>query len=1626
MKKGNIMQGNREYSHFAFISYCHTNQKEAEKLRIKIESYRLPTVLRNELETSNGKKFPPYLKPLWLATTDLGPCRLEEGIVKELDDSQFLIVVCSPDSAKSMWVNQEVEHFILMGRYDNIIPYIIDGSPNSGDPDTECFPPILRQERKYVDYSFLTKEENEERHKKLDDMLVNISPVTGQRNGGSLPTEGPRISRLKVIAGMLGVVPEILIQRDKQRRKKNIITASCIALFFIALFSFVGYKVWDRYIRMHVDYYADYVETMGVPEGIFPLTSEQIKQRNSHYRIYTRNQKVRRLEHVNAFGIPIPVKDSEFKDRPMIAEYSYPDNNEGLKNEGLKIKHLDNNGQVLMLYNYSDDKMNQITFTFRNDSGRENPISLKSVTSMNDPFFGENSSGNRGEIGKYILERDDNGRITKEKFYKSSTTYDVPTTDKQGISGFEYKRDEIGRVIEVRYLGSDYKKLCPDKNGVVRRVYQYDPNGNLYDIQYFGMDGNLTSNENGWMHCIKSYNDEGNCIKEKYVDASGKNSLSNNDFCGMKYDYDDHGCLREVAFFDIDEKPCLVSVEKKLFQIEGSLAKVVYQNDGNGRRIEEAYFDADGNPCLCLGIAKSRFQYDERGNLIELSSYDAAGKRCKCSGGYSILRSKYDVKGNDVEHAFYDANDRPCLSIGKYYKGVIIFDEIGNVTSIEFFGTDEKPCISFLGCAKLVREYDPVRGNLIEEDYYDADGNLCQNWKGYAKVTTGCDTRGNTNEFAFWDAEGNLCNTAYGYARETVDYDDHGNIIQSAWFDKNNNLCENEDGYAKAVIKYDDQDNMIDYKAYDSNGNLLIESNGYCRASEDGQKNKYIKGFLDDSEHFCLPEDGVIKTTLKYNKNWQLVEQRFYSISDKPCMCNGYAKCTKTYDKQGKIVVEAFFDIDDKPCMNIHGYSKCTFKYNNQNNLIESAYFDIDGKPCLLDNCVAKCKMSYNEQGKMIELAFYGIDNNLCLSKNKFAKMTTNYDEQGNAVELAYFDANGQSCMGPKGFAKTTMKYNEKGRLIEQSYFDANDKLCLNNDGYAKVVFQYDSQNKITSIDYFDTNGQFREDHIDNDVIYFDSNNQPCLKSDAVIKMVSTYDDFGNIIEQSYYTLDDKPCMCKNGFFKCSMKYDKQGNKIEDEYFDIYGKPCEHIEGYAKTRFEYDERGELSGFTYFDINGKPYQTVNHKLFEVFLDKNGEECEKKDAVVKKSVKTNDHDNIIETAYFRLDGKLCVFKDGYAKCTYKYDNHDNPTEEAFFDANDKSCLCEEGYAKKTIKYDEQGNHIEDAYFGIDDKPALYKGEYAKITSKYDKQGNIIELAYFGVDGKPCMCKKGYAKMTMEFDDQGNQTEMRTFGADDKPCSCDDDYPMTGSSVTFHNNGSVAKRIHYFTVKPYNNVLGKWVMEYDEQGNITAIYSLDMKDQPCLSDLGFAKKTNKYDEKGNNVEETYFGVDGKPCLHMEGYAKVVKKFDGQGNLIEVEFFGIDDQPCLHRDGFAKIRFEYDEQGNQTKRINFDLNGKELVYCVSVQEVDPDSNGKKFGIQAGDFFILYDGQPVESVDSFIEKRSKETGEDTHELVVLRNNEFVTIQTHPGLLGCNLIPKALSDEQQKLFSEKLKDVKNN
>lgn len=192
---------NQQKEYFAFISYQRKDEEWADWLRSKLVHYRLPSSVRKQ-----DASLPKEIRPIFRDALELAGGVLAKEIETALKQSKFLIVVCSPNSAKSPWVNKEIQTFIDLGREDRIIPFIIDGTPFSDNEDTECFPPALRS----------LKGEKE---------LLGINIKELSRDAAAI----------KVVARMFGLKFDMLWQRyEREKKKKRWITIGGVLLFAIA------------------------------------------------------------------------------------------------------------------------------------------------------------------------------------------------------------------------------------------------------------------------------------------------------------------------------------------------------------------------------------------------------------------------------------------------------------------------------------------------------------------------------------------------------------------------------------------------------------------------------------------------------------------------------------------------------------------------------------------------------------------------------------------------------------------------------------------------------------------------------------------------------------------------------------------------------------------------------------------------------------------------------------------------------------------------------------------------------------------------------------------------------------------------------------------------------------------------------------------------------------------------------------------------------------------------------------------------------------------------------------------------------------------------------------------------
>ena len=111
----------KHYKYKAFISYSHQDKKWGDWLHKGLETYRIPPDLSRKISRSQGRLLPKRLYPIFRDREEL-PTSHELGKVinQALKDSSHLVVICSPRSAKSQWVNEEIKQFKSLGKCDRI------------------------------------------------------------------------------------------------------------------------------------------------------------------------------------------------------------------------------------------------------------------------------------------------------------------------------------------------------------------------------------------------------------------------------------------------------------------------------------------------------------------------------------------------------------------------------------------------------------------------------------------------------------------------------------------------------------------------------------------------------------------------------------------------------------------------------------------------------------------------------------------------------------------------------------------------------------------------------------------------------------------------------------------------------------------------------------------------------------------------------------------------------------------------------------------------------------------------------------------------------------------------------------------------------------------------------------------------------------------------------------------------------------------------------------------------------------------------------------------------------------------------------------------------------------------
>ncbi|HLU01390.1 MAG TPA: toll/interleukin-1 receptor domain-containing protein, partial [Advenella sp.] len=268
--------GNR-LTYAAFISYSHADNRQegrkwADWLHHELETYEVPAELVGKPNRA-GQPIAAQIYPVFQDEKELSAsASLSSALTAALDASSYLVYLSSPQSARSVYVSEELRRFKQTGKGDRIIALILAGEPEYGVESSaqQCFPEVLRYR---VDESG-----NIDHSERQEPIAADVRLPGTQEQGFTTPEayrqslQGDRtlsrkeverrvqaykdrldLAKLKIIAGVLDVPLGDLTQRDqayqliKARQRTKIVKRIAIVIGLLALMAMaLGVYAWTE------------------------------------------------------------------------------------------------------------------------------------------------------------------------------------------------------------------------------------------------------------------------------------------------------------------------------------------------------------------------------------------------------------------------------------------------------------------------------------------------------------------------------------------------------------------------------------------------------------------------------------------------------------------------------------------------------------------------------------------------------------------------------------------------------------------------------------------------------------------------------------------------------------------------------------------------------------------------------------------------------------------------------------------------------------------------------------------------------------------------------------------------------------------------------------------------------------------------------------------------------------------------------------------------------------------------------------------------------------------------------------------------------------------------------------
>lgn len=523
----------------AFISYRHsdTDMYVAKKIHKKLETFKVPSSVTEK----TGKK---SIKRVFRDQEELPiGSDLEDNIKQALAESEFLIVICSPRTPESYWVQTEIDTFIEMHGREHILAVLVEGEPE------ESFPKQM-----------------------LSDNNGNpVEPLAADVRGKSKSEMNKKIrsETVRLAAPLLSCSYDDLRQRHKERQLKKafrlslLVSVLAIAFGFYSVYNYI--TIQKNYKEKQINqskYLADTAISLletgdRVTAGLIALEALPSKDND---RPYVANAQYALGETLNIY------KNGNELEKDGLLKHDFPVKNILYSQDGTKLASVDN-GENVYVWDVEDRTLLTKVVAETNSEGQVTEILGAAVTKENNLVIATESKiysldfeGN--EIWSVENTNNDNiyiscvynSEIDAAAWISNTEVSFIDLTDSSSMGSMEIAADKYTFIGQGEFSEDNNKFIAgcmaENQNETSGMVSVYDfkaltetdyiTKGSFVTKQTFLPDGNIVVLSED-LKSIKNYSNKLQDGFIEKIDITSKNTVWSNTVKIKLWDLDSSG-----------------------------------------------------------------------------------------------------------------------------------------------------------------------------------------------------------------------------------------------------------------------------------------------------------------------------------------------------------------------------------------------------------------------------------------------------------------------------------------------------------------------------------------------------------------------------------------------------------------------------------------------------------------------------------------------------------------------------------------------------------------------------------------------------------------------------------------------------------------------------------------------------------------------------------------------------------------------------------------------------------------------------------------------------------------------------------------------------------------------------